>query len=92
MSLINLVNECIPMQDEKSVPVCRAQIIHAVQEEINRIQDCSEIGEYEKNCYVQHVLRIARELVVQQKRQAFMATAAGFLTELSKTVLHSQKD
>ena len=56
MSLINLVNECIPMQDEKSVPVCRAQIIHAVQEEINRIQECSEIGEYEKNCYVQHVL------------------------------------
>ena len=92
MSLINIVNECMPGQGRESAPICRAQIIHAVQEEINRIQDCSEIGEYEKNCYVQHVLRIARELVVQQKRQAFMATAAGFLTELSKTVLHTQKD
>ena len=86
MSLINLVNECMPGQGRESAPICRAQIIHAVQEEINRIQECSEIGEYEKNCYVQH------ELVVQQKRQAFMATAAGFLTELSKTVLHTQKD
>ena len=57
MSLINLVNECMPGQGRESAPICRAQ-----------------------------------KLVVQQKRQAFMATAAGFLTELSKTVLHTQKD
>ena len=37
MSLINLVNECMPGQGRESAPICRAQIIHAVQEEINRI-------------------------------------------------------
>lgn len=92
MSLINLVNAYLMATKERNTVFYHNEIIKAVQNEVERICGCSDIGEHEKSCYIQHIFKIAEELVVQQKKYVFLSNSVGFLNELSKTIMQDGKD